>query len=134
MAEKLSSAQQKTIAFMRSKTIQDLGELGTQVGGLLAELTVELADAKMEAAHWKGAFDTITAEIKALVSVCIKRIGKGTRLVITKQEYAEIAKDGLTLFCDTEDRNVRMYELRRQEKQDKVGAAVNGIINGSAPH
>lgn len=132
MAEKLSAAQQRAIDWIQKGSAKELGALGTEIGKLLAELAVELADAKLEAKHFKESFETVRDEIKVLVAVCIRRFG-GSRLTISKQEYFEVVKDNTELFASTPD-GMRMYELRERRaapKQDKVGRDVSRIIR---PH
>lgn len=129
MAEKLSAAQQKAIAFMRGKSVKELGALGTSIGALLAELISELADSKQEAVHFKNAFETVRDEIKVLVSVCIRKLG-GDRLTITKQEYLDTVKGNVELYTSHPD-GMRLYELRERRKPNPVDAAVHGAVNGS---
>jgi hypothetical protein len=135
--EKLSPAQQKAIAFMRGKSVKELGALGASLGQLLAELTAELADAKQEAAHWKKSAETIRDEILVLVAVCIRRLKiEDRRLLIGKQEYLEVVRGNVELYY-AGDPEVRIYELRERRKRNPpVDQAVGGAINGKlvSPH
>lgn len=128
-AEKLSAAQQRSVDWIKSGRAKELGALGIEIGKMLAELTVELADAKQERDHWKNAAMTVMDEIKVLVSVCIAKIG-GDRLTVTKQEYHEVVKRNVEVYCSQPD-GMRMYELRERRQRIKVEDAVGRIIR---PH
>lgn len=136
MAEKLSSAQQRAVDWIQGHNAAELGALGIEVGKMLADLTVELADAKREAEHWHHAFDTVRDELQVLVSVAIAK-GAGSRLVITKADYLEVVKRNVELYCGSPDGSgTRVYELRKRTKQNPIGDAVKGALNGSSitPH
>jgi hypothetical protein len=116
--EPLSDAQQRAITWIKNQSAVQLGALGTEIGKLLAELTAECADAKLEALHWKDAFEQTRNELKVLASVAIAQSGKG-RLVITRKELHALPPD-TQLFVEGPEEGVRVYELRR------VGEGVNG--------
>lgn len=127
--EKLSAAQQRSIDWIKAGRAKELGALGIEIGKLLADLVVEAADAKRERDHWKQACETISDEIKVIVSVCIAKLG-GSRLTITKQEYFDVVKGNVELFTSMPD-GMRMYELRERRKKtqsNKVDDAVSRII------
>jgi hypothetical protein len=115
MADVLSEAQQKLMAFVNDPAA------ARALGSTLAEIAVELMDAKLEAKHWKKSFETVKDELKVLASVSVKRKG---RLVITRKELQAV--EGQELFVDTPEPGVRIYELR--ERQSKVGEAVGRAI------
>jgi hypothetical protein len=115
---------------MTTKAEEDLLKLinnpkwGTAIGQTLAEIAVELMDAKAEAAHWKKSFETVRDEIKVLAAVAIRQNGTG-RLVITRKELRE-AGENVQLHVGTPEPGVRIYELRR--KSESVKEAVESII------
>jgi hypothetical protein len=109
--DKISAAQQRSIDWIKGHRAEELGALGVEVGKMLAELTVELMDAKAEAAHWKAAFEVVRAEIKVLAAVAIAQL-KATKLVITRKELQEIPPN-TELFIGKPEPGVRIYELRR---------------------
>lgn len=136
MVEKLSSAQQRAVDWIQGHKAAELGALGTEIGKMLAELTVELADAKREAAHWHHAFDTVRDELQVVVSVAISK-SAGSRLIITKADYLEVVKRNVELYCDSPDGSgTRVYALRKRTKKNPIGDAVKGALNGSiiTPH
>lgn len=125
--DKLSAAQQKAVDWIQSKGAANMGQLGIEVGKLLAELTAELMDKTEEAAHWKNAFDTITAEFKIAVGITLKKAG-GEKLVITKADLATMPAN-TELWLDDHEPGVRVYQLReRTNVNPKVGDAVSRII------
>lgn len=115
MAEEFSDAQQKLMAYINDPVA------ARAFGSALAEIAVELMDAKQEAKHWKKSFDTVSDELKVLASVSVKRKG---RLVITRKELQAVK--GLQLFVDTPEPGVRIYELR--EGVATVDKAVSKIL------
>lgn len=115
MADKLSDAQQKLMAYINDPVAARV------FGATLAEIAVELMDAKQEAAHWKRSFETVRDEIKVLASVSIKQHG---RLVVTRKELQAV--EGRELFVDTPEPGVRIYELR--ERHTPVDQAVSKIL------
>jgi hypothetical protein len=116
MTDQLSDAQQKLMAFINDPAA------ARAFGSTLAEIAVELMDAKQEAAHWKKSFKTVSDELKVLASVSIKRKG---RLVITRKELQAV--EGQELFVDTPEPGVRIYELR-ERRLELVAATVNRIL------
>lgn len=122
MADKLSEAQQKLMAYINDPVAARV------FGATLAEIAVELMDAKAEAAHWKKSLDTVSTEIKVLAAVAMKQRGE-TRLVITRKELAEFNDQDTELHVGTPEPGVRIYELR--QKCAAVDAAVSKIIR---PH
>lgn len=125
--EKLSAAQQQAMEWIKRGSAKELGALGIEIGKMLAELTVEAADAKKERDHWKQTAETISDEIKVLVSVCIRKQG-GTRLTITKQEYFEVVKGNVELYTSMPD-GMRMYELRERRKKPQSNKAVDDAVS-----
>lgn len=115
MAEELSQAQHKLMAFINDPAA------ARALGTTLAEIAVELLDAKQEAKHWKQSFETVKDEIKVLASVAIHE--NQHRLVITKASFAKV--QGLELFVDTPEPGVRIYELRTRPS---VQNAVSEIL------
>jgi len=109
MAEDLSEAQQKLMAFINDPSA------ARAFGSTLAEIAVELMDAKREANHWKSSFHTVKDELKVLAAVSVKRNG---RLMITKKELQEV--EGQELYVDTPEPGVRIYELRARPSIQKA--------------
>jgi hypothetical protein len=116
--ETLSDAQLRAIKWIKNKSAVELGQLGSEIGRMLAELTAEVADAKLEALHWKDAFEETRKELKVLASVAIAQSGQG-RLVITRKELNALPPD-TQLYVEGPEEGVRVYELRR------VSEGVNG--------
>lgn len=125
MAEKLSDAQQQAIRFIKNRSASELGAIGTEIGNILAELTVELADAKEEAKHWKRSFETVRDEMKVAIGLAIRKLG-GERLVVTRRELAELAPN-TELYVGTPEPGVRIYELR--ERNVPRGTVKDGVNN-----
>lgn len=118
MTDHLSKAQENLMRLVNNT------ELAALVGSTLAEIAVELMDAKNEAAHWKTSFETVRDEIKILASVAMTKNGE-QRLVITKADFAKVPR-GTELWLDTPEPGVRVYELR--EKRTAVDSAVGRIL------
>ena len=121
MSDKLSQAQMNLMKLVNNT------ELAQLVGSTLAEIAVELMDAKQEAAHWKTSFETVRDEIKILAAVVMHKRGE-QRLVITKAEFAAVPED-TELWLDTPEPGVRVYELRQRRSQ--VDSEVSRILR---PH
>lgn len=100
-----TDAQKKLLRLLENK------ELAVLVGTTLAEIAVELADAKVEAGHWKKAFETVRLEIRVLVGVILAQQGHTERIVITEKELRAVPAN-LELFVGTPEPGVRIYELR----------------------
>lgn len=118
MSDKLSEAQQKLMAFIKDSAA------ARAFGSTLAEIAVELMDAKQEVAHWKNSFETVRDEIKILAAVTMMKRGE-QRLVITKADFAQVPR-GTELWLDTPEPGVRVYELR--EQRNSVNEAVGNIL------
>jgi hypothetical protein len=116
MADVLSEAQQKLMAFINDPAA------ARAMGSTLAEIAVELMDAKLEAQHWKKSFETVRDEIKVLASVAIHEGQQ--RLVITQAALAKV--NGMELYVDTPEPGVRIYELR--SRQTPIQKAVSEIL------
>jgi hypothetical protein len=117
MTESLSQAQQSLMKLVNNRKLAQL------VGSTLAEIAVELMDAKQEAAHWKAAFEAVRDEIRILAGVAIKQKG-GERLVITKTELERMPTN-TELHVGTPEPGVRIYELRQRTQ---VSQAVSKIL------
>jgi hypothetical protein len=125
--DKLSRAQQKAVDWINSKGATRMGAIGEEVGKMLAEICVELMDAKQEAAHWKAAFDTIQTEFKIAVGITLKKQG-GDKLIITKADLATMPPN-TELWLDDHEPGVRVYALReRQKRNPKADDAVRRIM------
>jgi len=114
--EVLSDAQKRAIGWIKNSRAVELGALGVEIGKMLAELIAELADAKMEAKHWKAAFDSVRSEMEVLASVAIAQSGR-ERLVITRKELAALPAN-TQLFVERPEEGVRVYELRTVEPDE----------------
>lgn len=117
--DKLSAAQEKAVDFIRSGTARQMGELGQELGKLLAELTAELMDAKQEAIHWKNSFQVMQTEFKIAVGIML-RTRDAHRLTITRQDLADMPAN-TELYCDDHEPGTRVYELRTR-----------ALVNGNA--
>jgi hypothetical protein len=106
MADKLTSAQENLMRLINDKGIAQM------VGSTLAEIAVELMDAKQEAAHWKQSFETVKDEIKVLAGVALRQ-QHTHRLVITKAELQNMPAN-TELHVATPEPGVRVYELRQR--------------------
>jgi hypothetical protein len=120
--EKLSAVQQQAIDFVHDGKAAKYGRLGQEVGKMLAEIAVELMDARNEAKHWKAAFETVRTEIKVLAAVAIKQQW-GRRLVITKAELQRF--EDTELQIGTPEPGVRIYQLC---DRSEVSHAVSKIL------
>lgn len=129
MAEKLSAAQQKAHDWIKSGSAEEMGAIGTQVGAMMAELIVELMDAKREAAHWKQSFQTTLNEFKACVAAVIVKRGTGKRLIVTKAHYEKSIGKQLSAG-QLDGGNTRVYELiDAPPPNPKQSNDTPGIIN-----
>lgn len=125
--DSLSAAQERAVNWINSKGAMKMGPIGQEVGKMLAEILVELMDAKQEAAHWKQSFETIQAEFKIAVGLAIKKQG-GEKLVVTKADLAAMPPN-TELYLDDHEPGVRVYQLReRKLRAPKVEDAVARII------
>lgn len=106
MADQLSKAQGDLMRLINDKGIAQM------VGSTLAEIAVELLDAKAEAAHWKLSFETVRDEIKVLAAGALRQ-QHTHRLVITKAELQNVPAN-TELYVDTPEPGVRVYELRQR--------------------
>lgn len=118
MTDHLSKAQENLMKLVNNR------ELAALVGSTLAEIAVELMDAKQEAAHWKKSFDTVRDEIRILAGVAIKQKG-AQRLVITKADLAAVPPN-TELWLDTPEPGVRVYELR--ERRNEIAQTIGQIL------
>jgi hypothetical protein len=118
MADVLSEAQQKLMAFINDPAA------ARALGSTLAEIAVELMDAKQEALHWKKSFETVRDEIKVLASVAIHKGPPASPcLVITKADFAKV--EGLELQVDSSEPGIRVYRLLTPSR---VAKAVGQIL------
>lgn len=120
MADQLSQAQDSLMKLVNNR------ELAQLVGSTLAEIAVELMDAKQEAAHWKQSFESVRDEIKVLAGVAIKQQG-GQRLVITRKALKEMG-EGVELHVGNPEPGVRIYELR---ERSQISQAVSKILRSN---
>jgi len=106
MADRQSQAEAKLMRLVNDP------KLAALLGSTMAEVAVELADAKAEARHWKASFEAVALEIKILAAVIIAS-GKLPRIVITRadQERIPASKE---LHVGTPEPGVRIYELRER--------------------
>lgn len=100
-----TQAQQKLLKLLENK------DLARVVGSTLAEIAVELGDAKLEAKHWKDAFEQVRKEIRCLAGIIIAKKGLNERIVVTEAELRAIPPN-LELYAGTPEKGVRIYELR----------------------
>jgi hypothetical protein len=113
-----TKAQEKLLSLVNNQ------ELAKLVGSTLAEIAVELMDAKGEAAHWKAAFEAVRDEIKILVAVSLRQRG-ASKLVITEKELRDLPQ-GTQLYVGNPEPGVRIYELGGA--RNPIDSAVDGII------
>ena len=114
-------AQEKLLSLINNK---DLAQL---IGGTLAEIAVELLDAKEEAAHWKRAFETVRDEIRVLAAVAMQK-SRTSRLVITQRELSRVPAN-TQLYVGRPEPGVRVYELREKLPQAKDPASGTIALN-----
>lgn len=122
-----TEAQRKLLKFLEDKTI------ARAMGSTLGEIAVELADAKLEAKHWKDAFEQVRAEIRCLAGICIAQRGLSERIVITQKELRAIPPN-LELFVGTPEPGVRIYELRARSRITDNPNAPAGVPSILLPH
>lgn len=120
MSDTLSTAQERLMKLINDQGIAQL------VGSTLAEIAVELMDAKQEAAHWKKSFDTVRDEIKILAAVAMRKRGE-QRLVITRAEFAAVPPN-TELWLDTPEEGVRVYEIRQRMTASEAAAVSSGAL------
>jgi len=102
--EHLTRAQEQLLKLINDRRLAPL------IGSTMAEIAIELGDAKLEAAHWKQAMQFLRAEIKTLASVLMHERGQ-RRLVVTERELRALPVD-LELHVEVPEPGVRVYELR----------------------
>lgn len=112
---RMEESLQETDAQRRLLKLLENKDFARGVGSTLAEIAVELADAKLEARHWKEAFGMVRAEIRCLAGICISQRGMDEKLVVTEADLRKIPAD-LELFVGTPEPGVRIYELRRKSR------------------
>ena len=135
--DKISPAQQKAIDWIKGHNARELGELGSQVGVMLAELTAELADAKAEASHYKNSLAVVIDEMQVAIACILAGGGErgadatgNPRLIVRKADFEKAL--GLQLHTQQPDAHTRIYELRKKPaERTKVDDAVSRIIR---PH
>lgn len=122
-----TDAQKKLMRLLENK------DLAVLVGTTLAEIAVELADAKVEAGHWKKAFETVRLEIRTLVGIVLAKQGSGERIVVTEKELRAIPEN-LELYVGTPEPGVRIYELRTRAPgaKSQIDSHVRSLI--AKPH
>lgn len=109
MAEKISRAQQTAIDWIRDHKAVELGALGTEIGKMLAELTVELADEKLKAQKFELERNQLRAAMKVAIAVAMAKL-KTRRLVVTKDRYLSVL--GKELVATHPDERTIVYELK----------------------
>jgi hypothetical protein len=103
------------------------GEMGQQMGRMLAELAVDIQDYIDKAKFYQVRFEALRGEIKTLAAIVIAREGIGNRIVITREQMNAIPAD-VEVHIETPEEGVRVYTLRKIPK--KAGAEVRRILNG----
>lgn len=116
-----TQAQQDLLKLLNDKRLARL------VGSTLAQVAVELADKKLEAKHWKDAFESTRRELRALTGIILSKQGSEGRIVITEKELRSIP-DNLELYIGTPEPGVRIYELRPREANSQVPVDARSII------
>jgi hypothetical protein len=71
--------------------------------------------AQMERDHWRAAAGKLETELRMVLGVWFKR-SKKKRLAITEAEFNSLDR-ALNLFVGNPEPGVRLYELRKGEKQ-----------------
>src|SRR5271156_6272849 len=69
------------------------GELGQQMGRMLAELAVDIQDYIDKAKFYQVRFEALRGEIKTLAAIVIAREGIGNRIMITREQMNAIPAD-----------------------------------------
>jgi len=104
------------------------GELGQQMGRMLAELAVDIQDYIDKAKFYQVRFEALRGEIKTLAAIVMSKqpMGLSSRITITRKEMDAIPAD-MEVHIETPEEGVRVYTMR---KIPKVGAEVKRILNG----
>lgn len=71
--------------------------------------------AQMERDHWRMAAGKLETELRMVLGVWFKR-SKKKRIAITEAEFQQLDR-ALNLFVGNPEPGVRMYEMRKGEKQ-----------------
>lgn len=108
MSEKPTPAQQRAMDWLKGHSAKELGEIGTQIGAMMAEIIIDGLDARREADARKEAFDKLLAHFKAAIAAVIVKRGAGKRLVVTKAHFEKAVGKHIQV---TEDDQTRIYEL-----------------------
>jgi len=105
------------------------GELGQQMGRMLAELAVDIQDYIDKAKFYQVRFEALRGEIKTLAAIVMSKqpMGLSSRITITRKEMDAIPAD-MEVHIETPEEGVRVYTMRKIPK--KVGAEVKRILNG----
>lgn len=105
------------------------GELGQQMGRMLAELAVDIQDHIDKAKFYQVRFEALKGEIKTLAAIVMskQRGGFSSKIVIRKTELDAIPED-LEVHIEQPEPGVRVYTMRKVAK--KAGEEVRRILNG----
>jgi len=105
------------------------GELGQQLGRMLAELAVDIQDYIDKAKFYQVRFEALRGEIKTLAAIVMskQKAGLSSRITITRKEMDAIPPD-MEVHIETPEEGVRIYTMRKIPK--KAGAEVRRILNG----
>lgn len=105
------------------------GELGQQMGRMLAELAVDIQDHIDKAKFYQVRFEALKGEIKTLAAIVMSKQqgGLSSKIVITRKEMDAIPED-LEVHIDSPEDGVRVYTMRKIPK--KVGPELRRILNG----
>ena len=106
MSEHQTDAQNRLMALINNPA------LGGEIGRVMAEIAIELADAKLEAKHWRNSFTVVQKEIKVLAAVLMHEKGE-RRLVVTLKALQQIPPN-LELHVAEPEPGVRIYEMRER--------------------
>lgn len=102
------------------------GELGKEMGRMLAELAVDIQDYIDKAKFYQVRFEALKGEIKTLAAIVMSKQAD-KRIVITRKEMDAIPED-VEVHVEQPEEGVRIYTLRKIPK--KTGAEVSRILNG----
>jgi hypothetical protein len=87
------------------------GQLGVEVGRMLAEIAVEMQDKIDEAKTWRLRFEVMRGELRTVVAVTLKNLPKlEGKLVITRAEF-DAVPENLEVQVDVPEEGVRVYRL-----------------------
>jgi len=121
---KVTAAQKQLLELINDPKV------GAVIGRTLGEIAVELMDAKVEANHWKKAFETVRAEMKQLAAIVLMD-KPDKRLVVTEGQLRKVPP-GLELHFEAPETGVRIYQLRPRAEGVEAGQQLQADLDKAA--